>query len=217
VPVQPRKEKTRQGEKLASLRLVVLLLTRQVPRHIQKQREEAAAHGGQVDAQNEHGLSIQTGRHFERMPEMDDELWSPDEATPISQHFPTTKGEIHHVSSPGWNALPASMFNREPWNPSNAHQGLGAGFNPPVTHMMIDPLLLGAGEGFAQPQIHPHMPRGEELMYAMHDMHLLQDRTPVQHDFANVGYPMYVPPPSKLRLLPQWVEQTNRATCPSAC
>jgi hypothetical protein len=36
---------------------------------------------------------------------------------------------------------------------------VGAPFNPPVTHMMIDPLLLGS--------MHAEMPRNEELMYAM--------------------------------------------------
>ncbi|KAF2676119.1 hypothetical protein K458DRAFT_352241 [Lentithecium fluviatile CBS 122367] len=147
-----------------------------VPRHIQKQREEAAAHGGPIDQQTGNGLTIQTGAHFERIPEMEDELWSPAESTPTLQHFSGGKSELHHVSSPGWTGLPTS-----------------AGFSPPVTHMMIDPLLLGAGEGFAQPQMHPHMPRGEELMYAMHDMHLMQDRTPVSvpHEFANMGYPIH--------------------------
>jgi hypothetical protein len=147
-----------------------------VPRHIQKQREEAAA-GGQPDQQNEQRrLTIQTG-HFERINDMDDEIWSPSEPTPIAQHF--SAGKPHHVSSPGWNGLPAS-----------------AGFNAPETHMMIDPLLLAAGEGFAQPQMHPHMPRGEELMYAMHDMHLMQDRTPVSvaPEFAGMGYQMHYPP-----------------------
>lgn len=71
-------------------------------------------------------------------------------------------------------------------------------FNPPVTtHIMIDPLLLGPGEGLAQPQIHPSMGRNEELMYAMNEMHLIQDnRTPISvpPEFGNMGYPMHFAP-----------------------
>jgi hypothetical protein len=49
-------------------------------------------------------------------------------------------------------------------------------FNPPVTHMMIDPLLLGS--------IHAEMPRNEELMYTMNGM------ASIPPEYANVGYPM---------------------------
>lgn len=125
---------------------------------------------------------------------MDEEIWSPSEPTPIAPHFPGGKGELHDVSSPGWHGLPSSEF---PLANFSVHRMLtktqGAGFNPPVTHMMIDPLLLGAGEGFHQPPMHTPMPRGEELMFAMNEMHLVPDsRTPVSvpPDFASMGYPI---------------------------
>ncbi|KAF2875422.1 fungal-specific transcription factor domain-containing protein [Massariosphaeria phaeospora] len=147
-----------------------------VPRHIQKQREEAAHHG-----QRSPGLTIQTGGHYEGpdvISEIDEDLWSPSEATPIAQHFPTAKDEFHNIPSPGWHPHPAS-------------------FNPPLTHM-IDPLLLGAGEpmAYAHPQMHTPLPRNENLMFAMHEMHLVPDsRTPVTipPEFGNMGYPMHFP------------------------
>ncbi|PSN68026.1 hypothetical protein BS50DRAFT_522991 [Corynespora cassiicola Philippines] len=151
-----------------------------VPRHIQKQREEAAQSGQR--SPNENGLSIQTSGQFERgdmISEMDEELWSPAEPTPIAQHFPTGKGDMHSVSSPGWNALPAS-----------------AGFNPPGNHMMIDPLLLGPGEAnpYAHPPMHAGIPRNEDLMFAMNEMHLVHETgTPVTvpPEFGNMGYPLH--------------------------
>ena len=62
---------------------------------------------------------------------------------------------------------------------------------------MIDPLLLGPGEGLAQPQIHTPMRRNTELMYAMNEMHLIPDsRTPISvpAEFGNMGYPMHFAP-----------------------
>ncbi|KAF2020592.1 hypothetical protein BU24DRAFT_416260 [Aaosphaeria arxii CBS 175.79] len=154
-----------------------------VPRHIQKQREEAAQIG-QGSLQDENGLSIQTGGHYDRgelMTEMDEEIWSPTESTPIAQHFPSGKVEAHNVSSPEWQNLAA-----------------GTTFNPPVNNnMMIDPLLLG-GEMHGMPQqqhMHVGIPRNEELMFAMHEMHLVPENgTPVTTmppDFGNMGYPMH--------------------------
>ncbi|KAF2637200.1 hypothetical protein P280DRAFT_111662 [Massarina eburnea CBS 473.64] len=146
-----------------------------VPRHIQKQREEAAAQGGQPGQQLDHGLTIRTGGQFDNIPEMEEELWSPSEPTPIAQHFPEHhEVNVHAHSSPEWQ-VPTS-------------------YNPPVAHMMIDPLLLGAGEGYAQPI---HSPLKEHLMYAMGDMHLIPDSgTPVSvpPEFAHMGYPMHFAP-----------------------
>lgn len=80
----------------------------QVPRHIQKQREEAAAAAGQQAQQvrPENGLSIQTSGYdsSEVMPEMDEEIWTPSEPTPIAQHF-SAKPDMQTVSSPGWQSL----------------------------------------------------------------------------------------------------------------
>jgi hypothetical protein len=62
--------------------------------------------------------------------------------------------------------------------------------------MMIDPLLLGAGEGYAQP-IHAPAARNEQLMYAMGDMHLVQDSgrpVSVSPEYANMGYPIHFAP-----------------------
>ncbi|KAE8851888.1 hypothetical protein HRS9122_02175 [Pyrenophora teres f. teres] len=139
-----------------------------VPRHIQKQREEAAAGGGSPQTPN--GM---TG-YFERpgvMTEMDEDVWSQSEATPVVQHFPQGKGGL---PTGDWQAM----------NP-------GATFDPPVNHMMIDPLLLGSGAAY--PSMHAEMPR-EELMYAMNGMHLIGPKvTPVSipSDYANMGYPMH--------------------------
>jgi len=86
--------------------------------------------------------------YFERpgvMTEMDEDVWSQSEATPVVQHFPQPK-------QPG---LPTGD-----WQAMNP----GATFDPPVNHMMIDPLLLGSGAAY--PSMHAEMPR-EELMYAM--------------------------------------------------
>lgn len=157
----------------------------QVPRHIQKQREEAAAAAGQQTQQvrPENGLSIQTSGYdsSEVMPEMDEEIWTPSEPTPIAQHF-STKPDMQSVSSPGWQSLNTTATT----------------FNPPINHIMIDPLLLGAGEvnHYSQPPIHPTMPRNEELMYAMNEMHLIPENgTPVTMapEYANMGYHMQFP------------------------
>ena len=86
--------------------------------------------------------------YFERpgvMTEMDEDVWSQSEATPVVQHFPQPK-------QPG---LPTGD-----WQAMNP----GATFDPPVNHMIIDPLLLGSGAAY--PSMHAEMPR-EELMYAM--------------------------------------------------
>ncbi|KAF1958402.1 hypothetical protein CC80DRAFT_409247 [Byssothecium circinans] len=150
-----------------------------VPRHIQKQREEAAAQGGHPGQLPENGLTIQTGGHFDNIPEMEEELWSPSEPTPIAQHFPDHKVNVHAHSSPEWQV------------PTTA-----ASYNPPVAHMMIDPLLLGSGEGYAQP-IHTPIARNHQLMYAMDDMHLVPDSASsvsVPPEFANMGYPMHFAP-----------------------
>lgn len=61
----------------------------QVPRHIQKQREEAAAAGHSPQTPN----GLPGNGYFERPGglsemEMEDEVWSQSEATPIVQHFP---------------------------------------------------------------------------------------------------------------------------------
>ncbi|PVH92580.1 hypothetical protein DM02DRAFT_271201 [Periconia macrospinosa] len=155
-----------------------------VPRHIQKQREEEAAQQGQhphnhPQSNPHHGLTVHTGGQFENMPDMDDDLWSPSEPTPIAQHFPDSKTPRHPVTSPSWQ-VPTS-----------------ASFNPPVGHMMIDPLLLGAGEGYAQPIPTPIV-RNEQLMYAMNDLHLVQEQqnTPVSvpPEYSNMGFPMQFAP-----------------------
>ncbi|KAH6875721.1 fungal-specific transcription factor domain-containing protein [Alternaria rosae] len=138
-----------------------------VPRHIQKQREEAAASGS---PQTPNGISS----YYERpgvMAEMDEDVWSQSEATPVVQHFPAGKGGL---PAGDWQAL----------NP-------GTTFDPPVNHMMIDPLLLGSGAAY--PAMHAEMPR-EELMYAMNGMHLIpgSNGTPVSipPEYANMNYPM---------------------------
>ncbi|KAF1829647.1 hypothetical protein BDW02DRAFT_138663 [Decorospora gaudefroyi] len=139
-----------------------------VPRHIQKQREEAAAEGS---PQTPNGMS-----YFERpdvMTEMDEDVWSQSEATPVVQHFPAGKSGL---PAGEWQAL-------NPGAPT---------FDPPVNHMMIDPLLLGSGAAY--PPMHAEMPR-EELMYAMNGMHLIpgSNGTPVPSmgpEYANMGYQM---------------------------
>ncbi|KAF7678377.1 transcriptional activator xlnr [Alternaria burnsii] len=140
---------------------------RRVPRHIQKQREEAAAAGS---PQTPNGISS----YYERpgvMAEMDEDVWSQSEATPVVQHFPAGKGGL---PAGDWQAL----------NP-------GTTFDPPVNHMMIDPLLLGSNAAY--PTMHAEMPR-EELMYAMNGMHLIPgpNGTPVSipPEYANMAYPM---------------------------
>ncbi|KAF2476980.1 transcriptional activator xlnR [Lindgomyces ingoldianus] len=151
-----------------------------VPRHIQKQREEAA-HTDPRSPQNGNGLSIQTSSHYEGadvIPEMEDGIWSPAQPTPISQHFPTTKDDMHHVTSPRWQAMPPNQT-----------------FDGHVNHIMIDPLLLSPGE--MNPYPHPlqvPMPRNEDLMFAMNEMHLVPNSgTPVSMppEYATMSYPMH--------------------------
>lgn len=129
---------------------------------------------------------------------MDDEIWSPSEQTPIAQHFANNS-----APSPQWqNMNNTSKFettsHRNRTNDSRCQPG--AGFNnAPINHIMIDPLLLGPGEtnpyAPQQPPMHPGIPHREELMYAMGDMHLVQDpNTPgtMPPDFAHMGgYPLH--------------------------
>ncbi|CAN9163393.1 unnamed protein product [Alternaria alternata] len=108
-----------------------------------RSREEAAAGGS---PQTPNGISS----YYERpgvMAEMDEDVWSQSEATPVVQHFPAGKG-----------GLPAG--DSQALNP-------GTTFDPPVNHMMIDPLLLGSNAAY--PTMHAEMPR-EELMYAMNGL-----------------------------------------------
>ncbi|KAF9691019.1 hypothetical protein EKO04_011104 [Ascochyta lentis] len=132
-----------------------------VPRHIQKQREAEAAASRSPQTPNE--LQVASNGLFERpgvVTEIEDEGWSQSEPTPVAQHFVSTgKNNLHNPAPGEWQSF----------NP-------GAPFNPPVTHMMIDPLLLGS--------IHAEMPRNEELMYAMNGM------APMPADYAHVGYPI---------------------------
>ncbi|KAF1936705.1 xylanolytic transcriptional activator 2 [Clathrospora elynae] len=145
-----------------------------VPRHIQKQREEAASGGS---PQTPNGMN----GYYDRptvMTDMDEDVWSQSEATPVVQHFP--KGSLHNPPSGEWQAL----------NP-------GTAFNPPVNHMMIDPLLLGSGAAY--PPLHAEMPRNEELMYALNaGMHLIPgpNGTPVSMapEYTNMGYPIQYQP-----------------------
>ncbi|KAF2264896.1 hypothetical protein CC78DRAFT_560069 [Lojkania enalia] len=152
-----------------------------VPRHIQKQREEAAQNG-QQNVQSENELAIHTGGHFERpdmMVDMDEEIWSPTAPTPMQHHLPSGKVDFHSVSSPGWQNMNSTT-----------------GFEAPVNPLMIDPLLLGAGEAhsYPPPTLHSAIQRNEDLMFAMNEMHLVPDSgTPVtmQPQFANMGYPVH--------------------------
>jgi hypothetical protein len=94
----------------------VVLTIAKVPRHIQKQREEAAQAGqGQIPSGN--GLSLQTGATFDGsdvIPEIDEEIWSPNESTPIAQHFPG-KVDMHNTTSPGWQNLNTSKSKFFNW------------------------------------------------------------------------------------------------------
>ncbi|KAF2001753.1 xylanolytic transcriptional activator 2 [Amniculicola lignicola CBS 123094] len=154
-----------------------------VPRHIQKQREEAAQMSP-LSPSHENGLSLQTNGHFDRpgmIPEMEEEIWSPTEPAHVPHHYPTSRVDMHSVSSPGWHNLPPST-----------------GFSAPVDHIMIDPLLLGAGEvnHYSQQPMHAPLPRNADIMFAMNEMHLIPDSgTPVSvpPDFGHVGYPMQFP------------------------
>lgn len=73
---------------------------------------------------------------------------------------------------------------------------LGAGFPAPVSHILIDPLLLGAGEvnHYPHPPMHSGIPRNEELIYTMNEMHLVPESgTPVSipQEYGNMGYPLH--------------------------
>jgi hypothetical protein len=91
---------TKYFEKTAIL--VACADVRKVPRHIQKQREEAAAAGHSPQTPN----GMTSNGYFERPGglsemEMEDEVWSQSEATPVVQHFPS-KG----LPPPGeWQSL----------------------------------------------------------------------------------------------------------------
>ncbi|OAL52891.1 hypothetical protein IQ07DRAFT_584897 [Pyrenochaeta sp. DS3sAY3a] len=148
-----------------------------VPRHIQKQREEAAAAVGH-SPQTPNGL-VQSNGYFERsgvMSEMEEDVWSHSEQTPVVQHFPPNKANLHNPPSGEWQALPP-----------------GATYNPPVNQMMIDPLLLGSGATYSP--MHAEMPRNEELMYALNGIHIIPGSNgtpvPIPQEYANLGYPMH--------------------------
>ncbi|KAF2183245.1 hypothetical protein K469DRAFT_668898 [Zopfia rhizophila CBS 207.26] len=151
-----------------------------VPRHIQKQREEAAQ-AEQRSPQGENDIVIRARNHFEGgevIPEMDDEIWSPTgpAPAPMPHHFPNGKVEMNQLPSPRWQSLNTS-----------------AGFDGQVNHIMIDPALLGDMHPYPQHPMHPTIPRNEDLMFAMNEMHLVPDSgTPVSipPDFGNMGYPM---------------------------
>jgi len=172
------------------------LLFVQVPRHIQKQREEAGGQPGQPSPQHEHGLSIQTG-HYDRngaYADLEDEIWSPTDSTPIAQHF-SNKNDLHHVTSPGWHNIPTSKPILEAFDQSKLMNS-GAGFPPSVNHILIDPLLLGAGEvnHYQHPPMHAAIPRNEELIYTMNEMHLVPETgTPVTipQEYSHMGYPLH--------------------------
>jgi hypothetical protein len=109
--------------------------------------------------------------YFERpgvMTEMDEDVWSQSEATPVGQHFPPGKGGL---PAGDWRAL----------NP-------GTTFDPPVNHMMIDPLLLGSGAAY--PTMHAEMPR-EELMYAMNGMYHNHARSTTRTQTAHIAPSVY--------------------------
>jgi hypothetical protein len=56
-------------------------------------------------------LSINTDGYDRNMyAEMDEEIWSPADSTPIATHFPTSKREIHNIPSPNWQHLPSSKL-----------------------------------------------------------------------------------------------------------
>ncbi|KAH7392109.1 xylanolytic transcriptional activator 2 [Phaeosphaeria sp. MPI-PUGE-AT-0046c] len=142
-----------------------------VPRHIQKQREEAAATGHSPQTP---GMPPSNG-YYERpggLSEMDEEVWSQSEATPVVQQFPPSK-PLHSAPPPEWQAM---------------HQG--PPFGSPVNQMMIDPLLLGSGAGYASMHA-PELPRGE-LMYAMNGMHIIPEQNAsMPSEYQNMaGYSM---------------------------
>lgn len=146
-----------------------------VPRHIQKQREEATA-GRSPPTPN--GL-VSTNGYFERpgvISEMEEDVWSQSEPTPVVPHFPAGKNNLHNPSSGEWQAL-------QP----------GATFNPPVNHMMIDPLLLGSGAAYSPMQA--EMPRSDDMMYSMNGIHLMSGSNGAQvsmpPEYANMGYPLH--------------------------
>ncbi|KAH8722480.1 fungal-specific transcription factor domain-containing protein [Phaeosphaeriaceae sp. PMI808] len=141
-----------------------------VPRHIQKQREEAAAAGHSPQTP---GLAQSNG-YFERpggLSEIDEEVWSQPETTPVVQHFPSAK-TLHSAPPAEWQTM---------------HQG--PPFESPVNQMMIDPLLLGSGATYSS--MHAEMPRSE-MMYAMNGMHLIPEQNgPMPPEYANMGYPLH--------------------------
>tara|TARA_R110002003_G_scaffold722_7_gene21358 strand:+ start:3981 stop:4364 length:384 start_codon:yes stop_codon:yes gene_type:complete len=127
-----------------------------VPRHIQKQREEAAAAGHSPQTPN--GLAQSNG-YFERpggLSEMEEEVWSQSEATPVVQNFPSSKG-IHNAPPGEWQGLHTGN-DYTALVVGSADMPLGAAFNPPVNHMMIDPLLLGSGAAY--PPMHAELTSG---------------------------------------------------------
>lgn len=115
------------------------------------------------------------------MAEIEDEGWSQSEPTPVTQHFvASSKGNLQHPPPAEWqNFNPGKLKLSNTFAPPAvgvADSNIGVPFNPPVTHMMIDPLLLGS--------MHAEMPRNEELMYAMSGL------APMPAEYANIGYPL---------------------------
>lgn len=153
-----------------------------VPRHIQKQREEAA-HTGQTSPQDGNHTPMHNSVHFEgadAIPELDDEIWSPTGPPPMHhQNFPHTKMDMPHPQSPSWQGL----------NPNSGFDG------QQVNQIMIDPVLLGEMNPYHQNRGPPPMPHhhNEELMFSMNELHLVPEtNTPVgvPPGFAQMHYPM---------------------------
>lgn len=154
-----------------------------VPRHIQKQREEAAQ-GGQNSPQDGNNTPLHVTTHFdgsEIIAELDEDIWSPTGPPPMHhQNFQHAKMDMAHPQSPSWQGMPPST-----------------GYDGNVNHIMIDPVLLGEIHPYHQNRPPTTMPRhNEELMYSMNELHLVQDpNTPISAhpDFPHMNYHMTFP------------------------
>jgi len=112
--------------------------------------------------------------YYERpavMAEIEEKVWSQSDTPPVMQHF--SKSSFHNNGPGDWPTIqPAPTFN------------------PPVSNMMIDPLLLDSGAAY--PPMHMEISRNEELMYPVNGIHLIPRSNgasvTIPPEYANLGY-----------------------------
>ncbi|KAF2125835.1 hypothetical protein P153DRAFT_94755 [Dothidotthia symphoricarpi CBS 119687] len=141
-----------------------------VPRHIQRQRTEAAA-ASSHSLQTPNDTPIQHTSYSERprmISELEEDVWSHSEPTSAVQQHPSGKRVFQNMLS----------GQRQPMHP------VGQMFDQPVHQTMIDPIMMAPG--IIYPPI--HTPRTEEVIHAIPGMRMMPGS--IASVYTNTGFPM---------------------------